>query len=128
LLRGREETFRRVALFDAVVNNADRKGGHCLLAADGDVFVIDHGVCFSAVPKLRTVIWEFAGEPIDAELLADLRRVRAALVEGGRLRTQLVPLLRPREIEAIEGRLLALLDARRFPEPGAERPYPWPAI
>jgi uncharacterized repeat protein (TIGR03843 family) len=128
LLRGREETFRRVALFDAVVNNADRKGGHCLLAADGDVFVIDHGVCFSAVPKLRTVIWEFAGEPIDAELLADLRRVRAALAEGGRLRTQLVPLLRPREIEAIEGRLLALLDARRFPEPGAERPYPWPAI
>lgn len=128
LLRGREDIFRRVALFDAVVNNADRKGGHCLLAGDGDVFVIDHGVCFSAMPKLRTVIWEFAGEPIDEGLLADLHRVRAGLDAGGELRTQLVPLLRPQEIEAIGGRLLALLDERRFPEPGGERPYPWPAI
>lgn len=128
LLRGREDIFRRVALFDAVVNNADRKGGHCLLAADGDVFVIDHGVCFSAIPKLRTVIWEFAGEPIDDALVGDLRRLRSGLDAGGELRAQLVPLLRPQEIDAIERRLDALLDARRLPEPGMERPYPWPAI
>jgi uncharacterized repeat protein (TIGR03843 family) len=128
LLRGREDVFRRVALFDAVVNNADRKGGHCLLAADEGVFVIDHGVCFSATPKLRTVIWEFAGEPIDDDLLGDLHRVRAGLGAGGELRAQLVPLLRSQEIEAIERRLAALLDAPRFPEPAGERPYPWPAI
>jgi hypothetical protein len=128
LLRGREDVFRKVALFDAVVNNADRKGGHCLLAGDGGVFVIDHGVCFSAMPKLRTVIWEFAGEPIDEDLLGDLYRVRAGLHAGGELRAQLVPLLRSQEIEAIERRLAALLDAPRFPEPGGERPYPWPAI
>jgi hypothetical protein len=128
LLGGREDVFRRVALFDAVVNNADRKGGHCLLAADGGIFVIDHGVCFSVVPKLRTVIWEFAGEPIDEDLLGDLHRVRAGLGVGGELRAQLIPLLRSQEIEAIERRLAALLDARRFPEPGGERPYPWPAI
>lgn len=128
LLEGREDVFRRVALFDAVVNNADRKGGHCLLAADGGVFVIDHGVCFSPMPKLRTVIWEFAGELIDEDLLADLHRVRAGLGAGGELRAQLVPLLRSQEVEAIEHRLAALLDGRRFPEPGGERPYPWPAI
>jgi uncharacterized repeat protein (TIGR03843 family) len=128
LLEGREDVFRRVALFDAVVNNADRKGGHCLLAADGGVFVIDHGVCFSPMPKLRTVIWEFAGELIDEDLLADLHRVRAGLGAGGELRAQLVPLLRSQEVEAIERRLAGLLDGRRFPEPGGERPYPWPAI
>ena len=128
LLEGREDVFRRVALFDAVVNNADRKGGHCLLAADGGVFVIDHGVCFSPMPKLRTVIWEFAGELIDEDLLGDLHRVRAGLGAGGELRAQLVPFLRSQEVEAIERRLAALLDGRRFPEPGGERPYPWPAI
>jgi hypothetical protein len=127
LLRGREDVFRRVALFDAVANNADRKGGHCLLARDGDVFVIDHGVCFSAVPKLRTVIWDFAGERIDEGLLADLDRLRGRL-DVGDLRKHLIPLLGAGEIEAIDRRIGALLESRRFPEPEGERPYPWPAI
>jgi hypothetical protein len=74
------------------------------------------------------VIWEFAGEPIDHALLGDLRRLRTGLDAGGEIRTQLVPLLLPQEIEATERRLDALLDARRLPEPGGERPYPWPAI
>jgi uncharacterized repeat protein (TIGR03843 family) len=60
----REDDFRRIALFDLVVNNADRKGGHCLLSPDGTIWVIDHGVCFHEEPKLRTVIWSFVGEPI----------------------------------------------------------------
>jgi len=68
----RADDFRRVAAFDAIVNNADRKGGHCLLGRDGVIYVIDHGVCFGASPKLRTVIWDFAGDPIPAELLDDL--------------------------------------------------------
>src|ERR1700675_3037079 len=63
------DEFRKVALFDLVVNNADRKAGHCLLGTDGLIWVIDHGVCFNEEPKLRTVIWEFLGEPIPAGLL-----------------------------------------------------------
>jgi uncharacterized repeat protein (TIGR03843 family) len=128
LLQGREEIFRRVALFDAVVNNADRKGGHCLLASDGDVFVIDHGVCFSSAPKLRTVIWDFAGDPISREESDALRRLGDQLGPGGALRTDLARLLQATEIDATGRRALALADAGRFPEPGFDRPYPWPAI
>lgn len=128
LLQGREGVFRRVALFDAVVNNADRKGGHCLLAADGEVFVIDHGVCFSVSPKLRTVIWDFAGDPIPPEESDALRRIGEQLGRGGRLREDLAPLLQVTEIDATGRRALALAEAGRFPEPGFDRPYPWPAI
>jgi hypothetical protein len=128
LLERYAETFRRTALFDALVNNADRKGGHCLLAADGEVFAIDHGVCFSSVPKLRTVIWEFAGDAIAPESLRDLRRVEAALAEGGALRRDLEPLLRPEEIEATRRRARSLIASGRYPQPGEDRPFPWPAI
>ncbi len=68
------DAFRAVALFDLVVNNADRKGGHCLLGEDGRIWLIDHGVCFSAEPKLRTVIWEYMDEPIPPALLEDVER------------------------------------------------------
>jgi hypothetical protein len=128
LLEGREEVFRRIALFDVVVNNADRKGGHCLLATDGEVFVIDHGVCFSSVPKLRTVIWEFGGEELEDDLARDLERVAGQLDAGGPLARDLSPLLGDREILATRRRALALLDARRLPRPAGDRPYPWPAI
>ncbi len=127
LIGERPDEFRRIALFDVVVNNADRKSGHCLLASDGHVFVVDHGVCFNAVPKLRTVIWDFAGEPIAQPLLGDLRRFRGELA-GGRARDELAGLLDERELEAMERRLGALIEAGRFPHPGAGRPYPWPAV
>ncbi len=119
--------FRRVALFDAVVNNADRKSGHCLLAADGHVFVVDHGVCFNVVPKLRTVIWEFAGEPIPEPLAEDLLGL-AAQLDRGALRDELSGLLDEREVEATARRAGALALRGRFPEPGPGRPYPWPAV
>jgi uncharacterized repeat protein (TIGR03843 family) len=123
------EAFRDVALFDAVVNNADRKAGHCLLARDGRIFLIDHGVCFNEEPKLRTVIWEYLDEPIPAAKLDDLRRLAAALIEpGDPLRQQLETLLSPAEIDATRARTEALLASRMFPEPGLERPYPWPPI
>jgi hypothetical protein len=128
LLDGREDIFRRIALFDAVVNNADRKGGHCLLAADGEVFVVDHGVCFAAAPKLRTVIWEFGGERIDEGLLPDLDRVACQLDPGGGLAEDLSPLLHGREIAATRRRILAMLEGGRLPRPAGDRPYPWPAI
>lgn len=120
------DEFRRIALFDAVVNNADRKSGHCLLGADGTVFVVDHGVCFGEAPKLRTVIWDFAGEEVPAPLLGDLRWMASKL--GGPVRSELEGLLSPREVEAVERRLDRLIEAGRFPEPGPGRPYPWPPV
>jgi uncharacterized repeat protein (TIGR03843 family) len=123
----RADDFRKVAAFDAIVNNADRKGGHCLLGSDGRIHVIDHGVCFSAAPKLRTVIWEFAGEPLPAPIAADVRRLSAEL-RGGLVAARLSELLDPDEVNATRARADALVRLGRFPRPGAGRPYPWPAV
>ena len=124
----RADDFRRVALFDVVVNNADRKGGHCLLGEDGTIWVIDHGVCFSEEPhKLRTVIWEHVGEPIEPALLEDLRRFHDEL-DGGAAAAELDDLLDPEEIAAMRDRAGAVLADGRFPEPGPGRPYPWPPV
>jgi hypothetical protein len=123
----RADDFRRVALFDAVINNADRKSGHCLLSRDGRVFLIDHGVCFHHLPKIRTVIWEFAGEEIPPDLVRDLEGFVSEL-RNGAVRSRLVPLLSAREIDAVQTRVEALLEARRFPHPGPGRPYPWPVV
>ncbi|MGZ8585068.1 MAG: SCO1664 family protein [Actinomycetota bacterium] len=127
MLEERPDDFRRVALFDFVANNADRKSGHCLLAEDGDVFVVDHGVCFSDEPKLRTVIWDFADEPIPPAMLADLRALQPRLVAGP-LAEGLAALLDPVEVSAVAERLAELVGAGRFPEPGPGRPYPWPVV
>lgn len=127
LEQDRPEDFRRVALFDLVANNADRKGGHCLLDADGTIWVIDHGVCFHTEPKLRTVIWGFIGEPIPAGERADLERLRIEL--AGPVGERLAELLEPAEVAATGERLEALLALGAFPEPDPmTRPYPWPPI
>jgi hypothetical protein len=119
--------FRRVAVFDMVVNNADRKGGHCLLAPDGTIWVVDHGVCFNEEPKLRTVIWAHVGEPIEPELLDDVRTLRERL-RGDALRTELDQLLSSDELVAMDERMDAVLAAGVYPEPGPGRPYPWPPV
>ena len=123
------DVFRRVALFDIAANNADRKGGHCLLDADGDVWMIDHGVCFAVEPKLRTVIWTFVDEPLPADAAADLARVRDELAAGVGVATILGDLLAPAETAAVHERIARLLARGSFPqpEPGI-RPYPWPPI
>jgi hypothetical protein len=123
----RADEFRRIALFDLVVNNADRKGGHCLLSPDGTIWVVDHGVCFSDEPKLRTVIWEHAGEPIPRELLTALRLFRDGLATGT-VRTELSDLLSVDELTALGSRIDGLLRVGVFPEPGPGRPYPWPPV
>jgi uncharacterized repeat protein (TIGR03843 family) len=126
---GRAEDFRRVALFDALVNNADRKAGHCLLGPDGRIWLVDHGVCFAAEPKLRTVIWTFAGDPIAPNLRGDLARVGDELEgDDAALRRELAVLLAPEEVEATARRARRLADAGRFPDPGPGRPFPWPPI
>ena len=122
------EVFRRVAALDLVINNADRKSGHCLLQRDtGRIFVVDHGVSFHVHPKLRTVIWDYSGEAIPPQVLTQLRRFRAAL-DGDELRAALSTLLDPDEIAATCARTDALIALQAFPQPGPGRPYPWPPV
>ncbi len=122
------DVFRRVAAFDLAVNNADRKAGHCLLQRDsGRIYVVDHGVTFNVQPKLRTVIWEHAGEPVPAEILADLARLSSTLAAGD-VRELVDELLAPEEVDALEERIAALMQHAVYPEPGPGRPYPWPPI
>ena len=121
------EEFRRVAAFDMVVNNADRKSGHCLLGEDGRIFLVDHGVCFSDEPKLRTVIWDFIGDLVEEGTRADVRRL-AGEIRGGPVRDELANLLAPAELAALAERADTVAAAVRFPEPGPDRPFPWPPI
>jgi uncharacterized repeat protein (TIGR03843 family) len=122
------EIFRRVAAFDLAVNNADRKSGHCLLQrGTGRIFVVDHGVTFHVDPKLRTVIWDHAGEPIPADILADLARLSTALTVG-EVRTAMDELLAAEERDALDARIAMLMQHAVYPEPGPGRPYPWPPI
>ena len=127
MLNERPDEFRRIALFDLVANNADRKSGHCLLAEDGRIFVVDHGVCFHEQPKLRTVIWDFVGEPIPEDLRTDLRALERNLAADP-FRGRLERLLTSAEIDAMARRVTGLVTSGRFPEPGPGRPYPWPVV
>ncbi len=124
------EPLRRVALFDFVVNNADRKSGHCLVGSDNRIWAIDHGICFHADYKLRTVVWEFSDEPIAQPLLDDLDDLRMQLV-GRRsdLAQALCALLSDGERRALLQRVQQLLRDRRYPSPQAHRRnYPWPPV
>ena len=124
----RLEEFRTVAAFDVIANNADRKGGACLVGADDrSIWSIDHGVCFNVVPKLRTVIWEFAGGRVPATLLADARRVVGEL-RSGPLREALLPLLTADEVDVTAKRAERLASQGCYPKPGSERSYPWPPV
>jgi uncharacterized repeat protein (TIGR03843 family) len=117
-----------VAAFDALINNADRKGGHCLAeTVDGRVWAIDHGVCFHTEPKLRTVLWDFAGQELPARVVADLERLAATLRDGP-LRRELRGLLEPDEIAALGTRAARLSSRACFPMPSGRRPYPWPLV
>lgn len=129
LIEERGEPLRRMAAFDIVVNNADRKGGHCLEAAeDGRILGIDHGLCFHAQWKLRTVIWDFGGESLSDDVVADLTELAGELERGG-LAAQLDALLDRFERDALAARLRALLAVARFPEPDPDHHcYPWPMI
>jgi hypothetical protein len=119
----------RLAAFDYVVNNADRKGGHCLLDSTGHVWGIDHGITFHAAPKLRTVIWNFAGQAIPDVLLSDLDRLCDELgsVES-RFRQQLSKLITEREINAFQARVRHLLRLKKYPQPGSGPNVPWPPV
>ncbi len=125
---GRRETWAQVALFDVITNNADRKSGHCLFDSSDHVWVIDHGLTFHTDHKLRTVIWDFAGEPLPSDLCDSVERaLREA--EGGALAKRLEHLLSPGEIRVLRRRLRGVLDPRwRFPEPTSAWSVPWPPV
>jgi uncharacterized repeat protein (TIGR03843 family) len=114
--------LRRIAIFDAVVNNTDRKGGHLLPIPGGHVYGVDHGVCFSPVPKLRTVLWGWRGRVLTPNELAGLECAREGLY--GRLGDELRELLSTAEVAATQARVERLLRDRRFPNPRRD----WPAI
>ena len=122
--------LRRVATFDAVVNNTDRKAGHLLPRPDGHIHAVDHGVTFSVVPKLRSVLWAWQDEPFDEAELAALARVREGLgteAQPGPLAISLAELISAAEIEATRARVADLLRTGRFPGPNPEWPaIPWP--
>jgi uncharacterized repeat protein (TIGR03843 family) len=115
--------LKRMAVFDLLANNADRKGGHCLLTEDQHVWGIDHGVCFHDEPKLRTVIWDFAGEPIPDDLMDAV----VALIDGG-LPAPLTHLLRDDECERLLHRARVLRSARQMPHDPTGRAIPWPLV
>jgi uncharacterized repeat protein (TIGR03843 family) len=117
------ERLEQICLFDIVANNADRKGGHCLLGEDGAVYAIDNGLTFHADWKLRTVIWDFGGDPIPPALLDDVRRVlRRSVPEP------VAQLLDRDEREALLERARAVMKVGRFPTDTSGRRYPWPLV
>jgi uncharacterized repeat protein (TIGR03843 family) len=115
------DQLRSIAVLDLIANNTDRKSGHCLLAHDR-VWAIDNGLCFAVPFKLRTVIWEFAGEPIPAQALAGVERL------CGSVPLDLAALLADDEVDALVRRAATLLAERRFPDDDSGHRYPWPLV
>jgi hypothetical protein len=127
------QRLRPVALFDLLVNNADRKASHVLVDPQGHLWLIDHGICFHVEDKLRTVLWDFAGESIPTDLCSDLSRLLQALApeESGtsELATALSAYINRLEIKALGRRADQLIRAGCFPNPDpGRRPYPWPPV
>ena len=120
----------RMAVFDLLVNNADRKGSHVLLAEDDHLWGVDHGLTFHVQTKLRTVIWDFGGTPLERAWQADLERLAAALdTPGHPLKERLEELLRGQELVALRLRAAALADVGELPAVDERRrPYPWPPL
>lgn len=117
-----------VALFDILINNADRKGGHVLLDEHNKIWLIDHGVCFHTKYKLRTVIWDFIGDPIPEPLHADLQNFLDTLTNTDDCISLLKTTINNEEIKALIQRGSSLLRQGTFPAPGPGRPYPWPLV
>ncbi|WP_237534588.1 SCO1664 family protein [Streptomyces sp. SID3343] len=127
LVHAAAATLRRIAVFDAVINNADRKGGHLLPGPGGHVYGIDHGICFHVDDKLRTLLWGWAGEPLTPTTRAALTSLATDL--DGALGVRLGELITPDEVAATRERVRVLLDTDRLPQPdGRRHVIPWPPI
>lgn len=124
----RQSDLRRMAFFDMIANNGDRKGGHCLLDGDGRIWGIDHGLTFHNEDKLRTVIWDYIGEPLPAQLVSDVERLLRSLQQAAPDTAELSDLLNKKERRALTARVEQALLAGVFPDTPPWRPVPWPAI
>lgn len=118
-----QPALRMVAAFDLIANNADRKGGHVLAGAGGQLWAIDHGLCFHREGKLRTVMWDFAGEKIPDDLLDAIEPLASGEVPG-----TLEGLLDEGELAALVARAKRVRRQRRYPTPSGRWPYPWPLV
>jgi hypothetical protein len=119
----------KVILFDLLINNADRKAGHLLITPEGDLFLIDHGLSFHVEDKLRTVVWDYAGQPIPPELCQNVNDMLPELSAGESLYMSLQPHLLLEEIAALQKRGQFLVDSGQFPLPPEDRrAYPWPLV
>jgi uncharacterized repeat protein (TIGR03843 family) len=127
LIEERAGELMRFAAFDITANNADRKAGHVIEGSDGHLWGVDHGLTFNVEPKLRTVIWDFAGFEL-GPLRGDLEKAKSDLDEGGSLHERLVPLLEPAEIAETRARLTFLLKEGVFPAPEGPFALPWPLV
>jgi len=121
--------LRPVVLFDLLINNADRKGGHILLDDDNHLWLIDHGICFHQEYKLRSVVWDFKGQAIPKRWLKDVRRLENELETRKDIYQALQPYLTEGEIKALHSRAKALLRLKTFPYPDERRRViPWPPL
>jgi uncharacterized repeat protein (TIGR03843 family) len=126
LVHADDVRLRRMAVFDVLINNADRKGGHILCGVDGQVYGVDHGVSLHVQDKLRTVLWGWAGKPVDDETLETVAALGKQL--RGELGEQLRGHITGREVDALRARVVALLGNPVMPIPDRRRPIPWPAF
>jgi len=123
-----QTALQQLAVFDVLANNADRKGGHCLVDYQHNLWAIDHGLTFHTEYKLRTVIWKFAGQPLPPAIRQQLAAFQTGFTPQSRVYRTLQTLIAPEEVEALAHRLAALLAEDHFPLPKNRRPYPYPPI
>jgi hypothetical protein len=128
LMPARADDFRTMAAFDIIVNNADRKSGHCLLDRNGHLWGVDNGLTFHTLPKLRTVIWEFAGDEVPANLRRDADRLATELSGAAGWVKTLGQLIAGPELKALARRARRVAQEGRYPEPTSRWAYPWPLI
>lgn len=125
---GFEDVILRLTVFDCLINNADRKSGHCLKGFDGRLWAIDHGICFHHEYKLRTVLWDFVGQPFPPDVVAALCSFRERLERRDAVAQTLEELLERAEFRALRRRLDSLIAAGVYPAPGPGPNIPWPPV
>lgn len=123
-----EQALRQLAAFDYLINNADRKSGHCLKGLDNRMWAIDHGICFHSEYKLRTVLWDYIGQPLPKDVRSALHSFQICLDQQAPVACELAELLAPEELHALRGRLGVLLRGGKYPAPGDGPNVPWPPV
>jgi hypothetical protein len=123
-----EDALFRLAAFDYLINNADRKSGHCLKGTDNRLWAIDHGITFHHEYKLRTVLWDFVGQPLPTGIAAALKRFENCLKQHDPLARELEQLLDQVEMKALRRRLRKMVSSDVYPSPGSGPNIPWPPV